>query len=61
MQIFKNDIAKYIQKNCEKNVENFVCQDILKNTWTPDSNYDFPIKLFGNKRRKFNLSRLQWN
>jgi hypothetical protein len=61
-QIFKNDIGKYIQNNCEKNVEDFECQDILRNTWTPDSNYDFPMKLFGKRRRKCNLSWLQqWN
>lgn len=60
--IFKNDIGKYIQKNCLKKIEDFEYQDIIKNTWTPDSNYKFPLKLFGKKGRKFNLSWLQrWN
>jgi len=61
-QIFKNDIGKYIQKNCLKKIEDFECRDILLNTWTPDRNYTFPIKMFGKKGRKFNLSWLQhWN
>jgi len=49
-QIFKNDIDKYIQKNCIKKIEDFECQDIIRNTWTIDGNYTFPIKMFGKKK-----------